>query len=132
MTKRAHPWFKFYPADYFNATRGLSAEERGVYADIIVMQMMYAGNTPDDPKWMAHQMHISTRKWTTIRHRLIEHGKIKSEGGMIIQDRCLRELDELLEKRKNIGNAAVAREAGKRSSATNRARTELEPSSNRG
>jgi uncharacterized protein YdaU (DUF1376 family) len=114
--KARNPYFPFYPADYVEATRKMSLEERGAYMDIICLQMMSMGRVEDNERLMAASLVISTRKWRAVRGKLIDAGKISIRDGLIIQERCLRELDELLSKRKNLSEAAAAREQFKRGS----------------
>ncbi len=114
MTKRFFPYFKFYPSDWLVGTRGMTLEERGAYIDMICMQMMEQGNVRDDERLIAHQMHVSTRKWRSVRGKLIEHGKISIQDGFVVQERCLKELDLLLTQRQVASESAANRERTKR------------------
>ena len=42
----ADPWFKFYPSDWLGGTRGLTAEETGVYITMIAMMYEAGGGLP--------------------------------------------------------------------------------------
>ena len=94
MAGRArNPYFPFYPADYMEATRKLTLEQRGAYMDVICLQMMNQGRVEDDERLMAAALVVSTRKWRKVREQLADAGKISFSDGLIIQERCLRELD---------------------------------------
>jgi uncharacterized protein YdaU (DUF1376 family) len=113
-TKERFPYFKFYPRDWLDATRNMTLEERGAYIDIIALTMEQEGGLRDDDKWIAHNLHIGTRKWRPMKARLIEAGKIRLEGGLIIQERCLKELEILLGQRRTKVETALNRESTKR------------------
>jgi uncharacterized protein YdaU (DUF1376 family) len=112
--KQRFPYFKFYPRDWLEGTRGMSLEERGAYIDLICIMMEEEGHLEDRERAIAHQLHISTRKWRAVRDRLVEHKKIHVEGGLIIQERCLKELDSLLSQRSVTSESASNRERTKR------------------
>lgn len=90
--KRGDPWYKRYPRDIYEATRALSLEARGAYNDVLDLMYIYGGPIPDDSKWMSHALHVSTRKWDSIKQALIEAGKITIEGGEIHNSRVDSEL----------------------------------------
>jgi uncharacterized protein YdaU (DUF1376 family) len=113
-TKARLAYVKFYFNDYFEATRGMTLEERGAYMDIICLEMQTLGKVPDDDKWMAHQLHVSARKWRSLKPGLEAQGKIRCEGGLIIQDRCLQELDRALSEHRLKSGSALTRERLKR------------------
>jgi uncharacterized protein YdaU (DUF1376 family) len=76
------PWFKCYPQDWIEATRGLTLEQRAVYFDCLCIIYQFERPLPADEKWMSHQLHISTRLWRSIRDALLASGKlVECEGG---------------------------------------------------
>jgi uncharacterized protein YdaU (DUF1376 family) len=93
------PFFKFYPRDWLEATREMSLEERGAYIDLICILMEMEGHLADNDDWMRHQLHIPKQRWKKMKNRLVEHGKIRIENGLIVNERCIKELDDLLSKR---------------------------------
>ena len=96
--KKRFPYFKFYPRDWLEATRGMSLEERGAYIDFICLFMESEGDLADDDNWIRHQMHVPKQRWKKMKTALIGHGKISIHGDRLINERCLRELDELMAK----------------------------------
>lgn len=109
MSKReAFPWFKFYPIDYLRATRHMTLEQRGAYMDAICLQMERGAPLPDDCSWLAHQMHISTRKARAIVDELIDLQKIKRTPQGLSNDRCEAEI-EAREKQRQANTATAER-----------------------
>lgn len=89
----ARPWYKRYPADFIAGTLALTLEEKGAYS--IVLDLIYDRGEPidDDPQWIARVCGCSTRKWKSIRLRLIEFGKITIENGRITNKRAEKEAE---------------------------------------
>lgn len=112
--KSRFPYFKFYPRDWLEATRDMTLEARGAYIDLICILMEMEGHLSDNDKWIAHQMHVSPRKWRGLKGDLIEHKKISISDGRIVNERCLKELDQLMNQRQNLADSAVKRERTKR------------------
>jgi uncharacterized protein YdaU (DUF1376 family) len=112
--KGRFPFFKFYPRDWLEATRDLSLEARGAYIDLICILMEMEGHLADNDKWISHQMHVSPRKWRALKGQLVEHEKIFIDDGKIVNERCLKELDALLNQQRNLSDSAVKRERNKR------------------
>jgi uncharacterized protein YdaU (DUF1376 family) len=81
-------WYKRCGADFIHGTMMLTLEEKGAYS--LCLDLIYdrGGPIPDDARWLAGVCGISTRKWTTIRSRLIELGKITAEDGLISNSRA--------------------------------------------
>jgi uncharacterized protein YdaU (DUF1376 family) len=87
MTRRSDPWFKMYPRDWLDGTRELSLEQRGAYIDMLCIQYMQnapIGNPEDNKyKWLAHQLHVSSRKARVIVESLVAAKKfIKTDEGI--------------------------------------------------
>lgn len=108
------PWFKFYPTDYLRKTRQLTLEQRGAYMDHIALQMERGGPLPDDVSWLAHQMHISTRKARAIVDELIALQKIRRTPDGISNERCETELKARNHQRQVNTEIAQKREQDKR------------------
>lgn len=121
------PYFRFYPRDYFEATRVLTLEERGAYMDIICLEMMLEGVLRDDDDLLSHHLHISKRKWRPLKAALVAHGKLSVEDGMIVNDRCVRELAALMDERRNRSDAAASREKERKNGSPVRGRVRAEP-----
>lgn len=124
------PWFKFYPSDWLRDTRHLSLEQRGAYIDSIAIQMERGKPLPDDCSWLAHQMHISSRKARVIVAELLALKVLTQTGNELSNARCERELAAREAQRVANTETAVNRERTKRESAPNQSRTSDEPELN--
>jgi uncharacterized protein YdaU (DUF1376 family) len=84
----ARPWYKRFPSDFITGTISLTLEEAGAYSYVIDLIHDRGGAIPDDPQWIARVCGCSTRKWKTIRERLIQAGKITQNDGFISSERA--------------------------------------------
>lgn len=125
MAKRGDPWFKFYPDDWMRGTRTLSLEQRGAYIDAICMQMLYEAPLQDDYAWLAHQMHVSSRKAKSIVDGLIEAQKLRRIDAGISNDRCVLEIESKLNQRRTNAETAANRERAKRENSENRSKNNV-------
>ena len=89
---RKRVWYKCFPSDFLNGTRGLTLEENGAYRTIVDLIYDRGGPLPDDERWVASHMNVSTRKYRSLRDNLIDKEKIRLIDGFITNDRCDREL----------------------------------------
>lgn len=74
--KTRSPWFKFFPTDWREGTRTLTAEQRGIYIDCLALMYETDAPLPADDKWMAHALHISIRAWRNALSVLARGGKL--------------------------------------------------------
>lgn len=87
------PWFKFYPSDWLNGTRGLTLEERGAYMTIIALMYDQQGAIPDDERWMCGALDCDVRVWRRLRDKLCRYGKITpNTDGFLVNRRVLEEV----------------------------------------
>ena len=86
------PWYKRYGADFVFGTMGLTLEERGAYSIIIDLIHDRGKPIPDDARFMAGILGVSTRKWRSLRNALIDAGKIYEAEGFLSNERCDRDL----------------------------------------
>jgi len=101
------PWYKRFGADFVFGTMGLTLEERGAYSIIIDLIHDRGQPVPDDARFMAGILGVSTRKWRTIRDALIGHGKIYEADGFLSNERCDADLAEAQEQaRKQVESGA--------------------------
>lgn len=101
-------WFKFYPQDWLNGTRGLSLEERGAYMTLLALMYDEQGAIPDDERWVCGALDCDVRVWRRLRDKLCRYGKIvPNADGFLANRRVLEEVRsaELL--------AEVRRKSGK-------------------
>lgn len=106
MTRPA-PWFKFDCRAWLDGTRGLEPELRGIYVDVLCLIYDRDGAVPDDDGWMAHQLHVSRRKWRAARDALVACGKLAVTTDGLINKRAEFELESRAERRRiNAENGA--------------------------
>lgn len=129
--RRRDPWFKFYPADWLRDTRNLTLEQRGAYIDSIAIQMERGESIPDDVSWLAHQLHISTRKARSLVQQLVDAKMLLRQNGQLTNKRCEKEIAEREAQRANIAHSASVRERAKREPELNRPPLSAEPELNR-
>lgn len=82
------PWYKRYPRDFYEDTRELKPDERGIYNDIVDLIYMAEGPIPDDPRALSHKLFCDTRVWLRIRSRLLATGKLFITRGKLHNKRC--------------------------------------------
>ena len=117
MTHAAHvntfEWFPMTPRDWLDGTRDLTPEQRGIYIDLICLQMLHQRpvridqkkDGSDDFGWLAHQLHVSTRKAASIVHHLVENMKMRRLENGLSNVRCEFELEKRAKvSRKNSEN----------------------------
>lgn len=129
--RRRDPWFKFYPADWLRDTRYLTLEQRGAYIDSIAIQMERGESIPDDVTWLAHQLHISTRKARSLVQQLVDAKMLLRKNGTLTNNRCEREIAERDARHANVAHSASVRERAKRESTLNQTPVNDEPGLNR-
>lgn len=112
--KRLEPWFKCYPADWIEATRGLTPEQRGIYFDCLCLIYQFGKALPDDDKWMSHQLHVSTRLWRSVRDALLAGGKLVKTAEGYTNPRARSELVSRSEQARTNAEIASNRERTKR------------------
>lgn len=104
---RSTPWFKLDCRAWLDATRNLPPDVRGQYIDVLALIYDRDGPIPDDDKWMAHQLHVSPRKWRSARDTLVACGKLVSCDGRLNNPRAALEIEQRAEIRRiNAENAA--------------------------
>lgn len=85
-------WYKRCGADFIHGTMSLTLEEKGAYS--LCLDLIYdrGGPIPDDARWLSGVCGVSLRKWAAIRNRLLEMGKIASDGQFLSNSRADLEL----------------------------------------
>lgn len=89
---KTRPWYRRYPDNFLTGMARLTLEEKGAYN--VVVDLIYARGGPiaDEPRWIAGLCNCSVRRWTTIRARLIELGKLVAADGSLWNERAIAEL----------------------------------------
>lgn len=85
-------WYRRCGADFIHGTMKLSLEEKGAYS--LCLDLIYdrGGPIPDDERWLAGICNVSTRKWRSLRDRLIEAGKLTLVDGHLTNARAELEI----------------------------------------
>lgn len=96
-------WYKRYPRDFYEGTRGLKLDERGAYSDILDLIYMNGGPLKDDERAIAYQLHVDPRVWRRIRGRLLAVGKLFLVNGHIHNKRARDSLKERHAERQSMG-----------------------------
>ena len=110
----SRPWYKRFPSDFITGTISLTLEEAGAYSYIIDLIHDRAGAIPDDPQWIARVCGCSTRKWKTIRERLIQAGKIEEQNGYILSKRAVNDAENSAKEARNLAESGA--KGGRKSS----------------
>jgi uncharacterized protein YdaU (DUF1376 family) len=109
-TSHDAPWYKRYPLDFRDGTRGLPLEVRGAYSEIIDLIFARSGPIVDDARSIAHALETDVRKWKHIRQQLLDPEKLYvTADGSLSNHRADEEL--LLRQQKTIHKPAAARSA---------------------
>lgn len=119
-----HPWFKFFPKEWLlsNFIRTASAEERGVYIQLLSEQWQNGGFLPMDDGSLYRLAACDDRKqWERVKGRVLEQFAGRSEDGSEMWNAKLWELQldatELSKERAKAGKAGndiKKQNAGKR------------------
>lgn len=106
MTRQT-PWFRFDCRAWLDGTRALPPDVRGLYVDVLAIMYDRDGPIRDDDRWIAHQLHVSPRKWRAVRDVLVACGKLAVRDGTLINVRTQSELEQRAKQRRtNAENGA--------------------------
>jgi uncharacterized protein YdaU (DUF1376 family) len=108
MSKPHIPYFNFYPADFMNGVRGLSAQEVGVYT--MILCRIYEENGPVEyhPMRLATYCGMRENTFAKVIEKLVDLGKLKLSGGMIGNTRAEAEISKRANDLKNNSKAGKA------------------------
>ena len=100
----------FYPSDWLAGTRGLSAEESGVYITLVCRMYEMAGPIERDDDRL-HRLCGTKSKAAFVRtlDYLISEGKIIEVDGGLFNERCAKEIENVTEKSSKAKAAAQSR-----------------------
>jgi len=81
-------WYKRCGADFIHGTMMLSLEEKGAYS--LCLDLIYdrGGPIPDDARWLSGVCGVSMRKWSALRQRLLDLGKLEADNGFLSNPRA--------------------------------------------
>ncbi|GMA59707.1 DUF1376 domain-containing protein [Alicyclobacillus fastidiosus] len=110
------PYFPFYPADWLSDpnVQFLSLEEAGAYITLLAYMWRDGKDCalPDDDKYVARLLHVSTRKWAKLREILLdgEHAVLtKTSDGLIRNKRLDKEFTKMVDRSEKRTAAAIMR-----------------------
>lgn len=88
------PWYRRFPDNFIAGTVGLTLEEKGAYSLVLDLIYVRGGPVPDEPRYIAGVCNCSVRKWTAIRAKLVECGKIHVVDGFLTNERAEKEIEK--------------------------------------
>lgn len=88
MAKQHIPYFRFYPSDFMNGVRGLTAQEVGVYTMILCRIYEDGGPIEMHLKRLSTYCGMREKTFETVMKNLIDLGKIELKNGMISNSRA--------------------------------------------
>ena len=89
------PYYKAYPRDFFEGTRGMGFEIKAAYRLLLDLIYMHGGALSDEPRFIAGQMGCSVKRWNLIRSELIAIGKISVIDNSLRNLRADKEMEML-------------------------------------
>lgn len=100
----------FYPSDWLAGTRGMTAEESGVYITIICRMYEMAGPIErNDDRLFRICGCKSKRHFAKIVEYLISEGKLEERDGELFNERTQKEIKKVVEKSSQAKDAANSR-----------------------
>ena len=131
------PYFPMYPTDFEAKTSHLTLEEDGAYNRLLRLMWMTPGcSLPDDPKWIARRMRVSTEDYERVVALILDEFCDRAKG-RVFSPRLMSEFQKVSEthsKRSAAGkkggrpaNSLKNREATKSPEKAERKQPEPEP-----
>lgn len=100
----------FYPSDWLAGTRGMSAEETGVYITLIARMYEMAGPIVRDDKRLSRLCGCKSKtSFVRVLEYLIEEGKIVHSNGGLFNERVKKEIQKVTKKSSLSRQAAESR-----------------------
>ena len=127
--KRHIPYFNFYPADFMNGVRGLSATEVGVYMMLLCRIYEESGPVEMHPLRLATYCGMRQATFQKTLDRLIALDKITDSDGMLFNDRAAIEISNRADKLK-LNSKAGKTSAEKRQQKQQEASTDVQQTFN--
>jgi uncharacterized protein YdaU (DUF1376 family) len=130
MRENKQPFVRFFASDWLAGTRGMTAEETGVYITLIAMMYERCDPLPEDPKRLSRQCGCSQRAFERALETLVGDGKITRMNGHLWNARVQKEFDFRQKKSSNSKRAVEARERKRKEIKDSSDRAMIERSSN--
>ena len=106
--KRHIPYLNFYPADFMNGVRGLSATEVGVYMMLLCRIYEESGPVEMHPLRLATYCGMRQATFESVLMKLVELGKLHIVGNTITNTRAEAEISKRADDLKNNSKAGKA------------------------
>ena len=115
MSKIRHA--DFYPDEFLVGIVGLNPAEIGAYW--VACSLMYSRGGPiaDDDAWIARACGCHVRTWRMLKTKLVAAGKLRIEGGVVVNSRVVREIERAHGRVKQSRRAAEASAKARRQAA---------------
>lgn len=107
------PWFRFFPSDWLNGTRGLSLAQIGLYITMVGEMYDHGGPLKMKRETLARRCGVTLRQVNDALDVLIEEGKVIETPDGFWNERVAREIVARDEKIQKAKNAAAVREERK-------------------
>ena len=108
MTSHHASWFKFYPADFMNGVRGLSAQEVGLYTMLLARIYEENGSIEYHPLRLSTYCGMREATFVKTLEKLLALGKITLREGMLSNARAEAEISNRSHDLKNASKAGKA------------------------
>ena len=89
------PYYKAYPRDFFEGTRGMSFEMKAAYRLVLDLIYMHGGALSDEPRFIAGQLGCSVKRWNLLKSELVSAGKLSMIDNSLRNLRADKELEML-------------------------------------
>jgi len=107
MKKPSRVWYRRCGADFIADTMGMTLEEKGAYSLCLDLIYDHQGPIPDDARWLSGICNVSVRKWSALRDRLIELGKLQAYDGVLSNFRAEKEIEIDAERARNFAESGA-------------------------
>ena len=101
MPKSRIPFFRFYPSDFMDGVRGLSAQEVGLYTMLLCRMYEESGPIEDNTLRLATYCGMREKTFTKTLDKLVALGKITRQDGMLSNHRAEIEISDRSHDLKN-------------------------------
>ena len=82
----SHFYWRFFPDKYLIAKALLDKPELAAYVDLVNAYALAGGKLSAEPKHLARVCELTVPQWQSLRHKLLQHGLGRIEGGSWVDD----------------------------------------------
>lgn len=109
MSTAKQPYVRFFVSDWLGGTRGLKANEIGIYITLLALMYDRESPLPEDPRRLARQCGCTPKTFSQALEVLIEEGKIDRLKDGLWNKRVEKEFDWRAKKSEDASEAAKSR-----------------------